>query len=155
MLRLIFLVTLLNLVIAKPSVPVEEEELPGPRDKDMEYDFEMEAEVPKRQEVSERQFKLRQCKKENEPCDSLFGLSRCCNTDQECQVCKPGGKRCKLNGLLCIPCLEPNQRTCQPKTSEWCPHKWCHMKSGQKCILHHFWSLFDWPSPHPDWWSLF
>ena len=38
MLKLIFLVTLLNLVIAKPSVPVEEEELPGTRDKYMDDD---------------------------------------------------------------------------------------------------------------------
>jgi len=105
------------LVIAEPSVPVEEEELP-PRVRDMDYDIEMEAEVPERQEVSERL--RRSCQKENEPCvigSWNWGWSRCCNTDQECQVCKTGSKWCIFDGF-CIPCLGTGLKaTCQPKAA--------------------------------------
>ena len=127
MLKLIFLVTLMNLVIAKPSVPVEEEELPGNSVKDMEYllkcflidilpDIAMEAEERERQGLSERQFGV--CKEENEPC--VTGWTPCCNTDQECQVCKSGSKWCIFGGKFCFPCSGTDRflkSTCQPKAT--------------------------------------
>merc|ERR1711974_142531 len=114
MLKLIFLVTLLNFVIAE----AREEDGRYPR-KSMEHEFEMESEVPEGKEVSERLFFQNKCKKENEKCgSSLTGQTgRCCNKDQECKVCKPGNTWCKLNGTLCVQCFLGTGliRTCQPK----------------------------------------
>merc|ERR1712029_501283 len=102
-----------NFVIAE----AREEDGRYPRES-MEHEFEMESQVPEGQEVSERLFFQNRCKKENELCAT--GLTRCCNKDHECQVCKLGSQKCKSSifGAVCFPCFGiVFFKTCQPKAT--------------------------------------
>merc|ERR1712029_158789 len=97
MFKLFLLVTILNLVLAKQSVPVEGDGHASPGD----YEIEMEAKVPERRQASERLLGWPfRCLNEDEVC---LTLGSCCNPDQECQVCPQGKKKCLFGHLPCSP----------------------------------------------------